>query len=100
MSFKSYALHEDPYCKHYAESHKPVNKKGKESHIPTLFYSPWEQIEASILFVQSMINYLFIFLPQDPMGLANADNAFTLYYVKFRAVAPKVRVSIYFLITH
>lgn len=31
------------------------------------------------------------------MGLTNADNAFTLYYVKFRAVAPKVRVSIIFL---
>lgn len=28
------------------------------------------------------------------MGLTNADNAFTLYYVKFRAAAPKVRVSI------
>uniref|UniRef100_A0A3Q2R0X7 Conserved oligomeric Golgi complex subunit 3 n=1 Tax=Fundulus heteroclitus TaxID=8078 RepID=A0A3Q2R0X7_FUNHE len=27
----------------------------------------------------------------DPMGLTNADNAFTLYYVKFRAAAPKVR---------
>lgn len=32
-------------------------------------------------------------LDQDPMGLTNADNAFTLYYVKFRAAAPKVRVS-------
>lgn len=30
------------------------------------------------------------------MNLTNADNAFTLYYVKFRASAPKVRVSIYF----
>lgn len=29
------------------------------------------------------------------MGLTNADNAFTLYYVKFRAAAPKVRVSIF-----
>lgn len=29
---------------------------------------------------------------QDPLGTANADNAFTLYYVKFRAAAPKVRV--------
>lgn len=28
------------------------------------------------------------------MGLTNADNAFTLYYVKFRAAAPKVKVSI------
>uniref|UniRef100_A0A673C518 Conserved oligomeric Golgi complex subunit 3 n=1 Tax=Sphaeramia orbicularis TaxID=375764 RepID=A0A673C518_9TELE len=34
---------------------------------------------------------LLLLLPQDPMGLANADNAFTLYYVKFRAAAPKVR---------
>lgn len=31
--------------------------------------------------------------PQDPMNLTNADNAFTLYYVKYRAAAPKVRVS-------
>lgn len=37
---------------------------------------------------------VLLLLPQDPMGLANADNAFTLYYVKFRAAAPKVRVSI------
>uniref|UniRef100_A0A8C1TJE1 Conserved oligomeric Golgi complex subunit 3 n=1 Tax=Cyprinus carpio TaxID=7962 RepID=A0A8C1TJE1_CYPCA len=29
---------------------------------------------------------------QDPLGAPNADNAFTLYYVKFRAAAPKVRV--------
>uniref|UniRef100_A0A8C6NRI6 Conserved oligomeric Golgi complex subunit 3 n=1 Tax=Nothobranchius furzeri TaxID=105023 RepID=A0A8C6NRI6_NOTFU len=28
---------------------------------------------------------------RDPTGLTNADNAFTLYYVKFRAAAPKVR---------
>uniref|UniRef100_A0A8C2JW77 Conserved oligomeric Golgi complex subunit 3 n=1 Tax=Cyprinus carpio TaxID=7962 RepID=A0A8C2JW77_CYPCA len=28
---------------------------------------------------------------QDPLGAPNADNAFTLYYVKFRAAAPKVR---------
>lgn len=27
------------------------------------------------------------------MNLTNADNAFTLYYVKYRAAAPKVRVS-------
>ncbi|KAG7258143.1 hypothetical protein CRUP_020331 [Coryphaenoides rupestris] len=31
---------------------------------------------------------------QDSLGLANADNAFTLYYVKFRATAPKVRTLI------
>ncbi|KAL7881188.1 hypothetical protein AOLI_G00080360 [Acnodon oligacanthus] len=31
---------------------------------------------------------------RDPMGVANADNAFTLYYVKFRAAAPKLRALI------
>ncbi|XP_030642854.1 conserved oligomeric Golgi complex subunit 3 isoform X2 [Chanos chanos] len=31
---------------------------------------------------------------RDPLGAANADNAFTLYYVKFRAAAPKVRTLI------
>uniref|UniRef100_A0AAY4DLG7 Conserved oligomeric Golgi complex subunit 3 n=1 Tax=Denticeps clupeoides TaxID=299321 RepID=A0AAY4DLG7_9TELE len=31
---------------------------------------------------------------RDPLGTANADNAFTLYYVKFRAAAPKVRTLI------
>lgn len=34
------------------------------------------------------------------MGLTNADNAFTLYYVKYRAAAPKVRVSKLFLLPH
>lgn len=38
---------------------------------------------------------LFCLSPQDPMNLTNADNAFTLYYVKYRAAAPKVRVSKY-----
>lgn len=28
---------------------------------------------------------------RDPMGAPNIDNAFTLYYVKFRAAAPKVK---------
>ncbi|XP_073710841.1 conserved oligomeric Golgi complex subunit 3 isoform X2 [Misgurnus anguillicaudatus] len=28
---------------------------------------------------------------RDPMGAPNVDNAFTLYYVKFRAAAPKVK---------
>lgn len=32
-------------------------------------------------------------LDQDPVAAANADNAFTLYYVKFRAAAPKLRVT-------
>ncbi|XP_066542163.1 conserved oligomeric Golgi complex subunit 3 [Hoplias malabaricus] len=31
---------------------------------------------------------------RDPLGAANADNAFTLYYVKFRAAAPKLRALI------
>uniref|UniRef100_A0A8C0YM95 Conserved oligomeric Golgi complex subunit 3 n=1 Tax=Cyprinus carpio carpio TaxID=630221 RepID=A0A8C0YM95_CYPCA len=31
---------------------------------------------------------------RDPLGAPNADNAFTLYYVKFRAAAPKVRVRL------
>lgn len=34
------------------------------------------------------------------MALTNADNAFTLYYVKFRAVAPKVRVSNVLIISY
>lgn len=42
----------------------------------------------------SVLESILFLSPQDPMGLTNADNAFTLYYVKFRAVAPKVRVSI------
>lgn len=49
---------------------------------------------SGILSAQSNVNTCFISL-QDPMNLTNADNAFTLYYVKFRAAAPKVRVSIY-----
>lgn len=40
--------------------------------------------------------FLSMFL-QDPSSVPNADNAFTLFYVKFRAAAPKVRVS---LLTH
>ncbi|ELV11590.1 Conserved oligomeric Golgi complex subunit 3 [Tupaia chinensis] len=31
-------------------------------------------------------------LKRDPSSVPNADNAFTLFYVKFRAAAPKVRV--------
>uniref|UniRef100_A0A671TMB8 Conserved oligomeric Golgi complex subunit 3 n=1 Tax=Sparus aurata TaxID=8175 RepID=A0A671TMB8_SPAAU len=41
--------------------------------------------------VNTMQNLTSQLTKRDPMGLANADNAFTLYYVKFRAVAPKVR---------
>uniref|UniRef100_A0AAY5EQM3 Conserved oligomeric Golgi complex subunit 3 n=1 Tax=Electrophorus electricus TaxID=8005 RepID=A0AAY5EQM3_ELEEL len=31
---------------------------------------------------------------RDQMGVANADNAFTLYYVRFRAAAPKLKTLI------
>uniref|UniRef100_A0A8C4IQG4 Conserved oligomeric Golgi complex subunit 3 n=1 Tax=Dicentrarchus labrax TaxID=13489 RepID=A0A8C4IQG4_DICLA len=41
--------------------------------------------------VNTMQNLTSQLTKRDPMGLTNADNAFTLYYVKFRAVAPKVR---------
>lgn len=52
--------------------------------------------------ISFLSNYVFanIFLPypllflQDPSSVPNADNAFTLFYVKFRAAAPKVRVSL------
>ncbi len=37
---------------------------------------------------------LLMWPEQDPLGAPNADNAFTLYYVKFRAAAPKVRVRL------
>ncbi|XP_077473160.1 conserved oligomeric Golgi complex subunit 3 [Stigmatopora argus] len=41
--------------------------------------------------VNTMQNLSSTLTKRDPMGLANADNAFTLYYVRFRATAPKVR---------
>lgn len=85
MSVQSYALHEDLHCKHYAEPHKPVNKKGKKAHT-----SP--KIWLNHILYRTHADYFH--LSQDPMSLTNADNAFTLYYVKFRAAAPKVRVSI------
>lgn len=44
--------------------------------------------------VNTMQNLTSQLTKRDPMGLANADNAFTLYYVKFRAAAPKVRTLI------
>ncbi|TKS67146.1 Conserved oligomeric [Collichthys lucidus] len=44
-----------------------------------------------IYIVNTMQNLTSQLTKRDPMGLTNADNAFTLYYVKFRAVAPKVR---------
>lgn len=34
-----------------------------------------------------------MFLLKDPSVVPNSDNAFTLFYVRFRAAAPKVRVS-------
>lgn len=43
-------------------------------------------------FNQFFISLLFFF-SQDPSAVPNSDNAFTLFYVKFRAAAPKVRVS-------
>ncbi|XP_046902260.1 conserved oligomeric Golgi complex subunit 3 [Hypomesus transpacificus] len=44
--------------------------------------------------VNTMQNLTSQLTKRDPLGLANADNAFTLYYVKFRAAAPKVRTLI------
>ncbi|XP_068602288.1 conserved oligomeric Golgi complex subunit 3 [Brachionichthys hirsutus] len=41
--------------------------------------------------VNTMQNLTVHLLKRDPVRLTNADNAFTLYYVKFRAAAPKVR---------
>ncbi|KAG7227645.1 hypothetical protein INR49_029406 [Caranx melampygus] len=41
--------------------------------------------------VNTMQNLTSQLTKRDPMGLTNVDNAFTLYYVKFRAAAPKVR---------
>lgn len=41
--------------------------------------------------VNTMQNLTSQLTKRDPLGAPNADNAFTLYYVKFRAAAPKVR---------
>ncbi|KAF3825818.1 hypothetical protein GH733_006645, partial [Mirounga leonina] len=41
--------------------------------------------------LQNLTNQL---LKRDPASVPNADNAFTLFYVKFRAAAPKVRTLI------
>nr|XP_033803321.1 conserved oligomeric Golgi complex subunit 3 [Geotrypetes seraphini] len=41
--------------------------------------------------IQNLTNQL---LKRDPSAVPNADNAFTLYYVKFRAAAPKVSTLI------
>ncbi|XP_045062407.1 conserved oligomeric Golgi complex subunit 3 [Coregonus clupeaformis] len=44
--------------------------------------------------VNTMQNLTGQLTKRDPLGLANADNAFTLCHVKFRAAAPKVRTLI------
>ncbi|CAL8322159.1 unnamed protein product [Merluccius merluccius] len=44
--------------------------------------------------VNTMHNLTSQLTKRDPLGMVNADNAFTLYYVKFRAAAPKVRTLI------
>uniref|UniRef100_A0A3Q3MYR4 Conserved oligomeric Golgi complex subunit 3 n=1 Tax=Labrus bergylta TaxID=56723 RepID=A0A3Q3MYR4_9LABR len=44
-----------------------------------------------IYIVNTMQNLTNQLTKRDPMGLTNADNAFTLFYVKFRAASPKVR---------
>uniref|UniRef100_H3D8Y0 Conserved oligomeric Golgi complex subunit 3 n=1 Tax=Tetraodon nigroviridis TaxID=99883 RepID=H3D8Y0_TETNG len=41
--------------------------------------------------VNTMQNLTSQLIKRDPMNLTSADNAFTLYYVKYRAAAPKVR---------
>uniref|UniRef100_A0A8C6W532 Conserved oligomeric Golgi complex subunit 3 n=1 Tax=Nannospalax galili TaxID=1026970 RepID=A0A8C6W532_NANGA len=41
--------------------------------------------------LQTLTNQL---IKRDPSSVPNADNAFTLFYVKFRAAAPKVRTLI------
>lgn len=35
----------------------------------------------------------FVSFSKEPSVVPTSDNAFTLFYVKFRAAAPKVRVS-------
>ncbi|KAL8186687.1 UNVERIFIED_CONTAM: Golgi transport complex subunit 3 [Gekko kuhli] len=41
--------------------------------------------------LQNLTNQM---IKRDPSAVPNSDNAFTLFYVKFRAAAPKVRVSL------
>lgn len=77
-----------------------LTKRVRTGHISSSYTVSPHSIATFILCVPSPISILDLFfcLPQDPMGLTNADNAFTLYYVKYRAAAPKVRVSIMFLL--
>ncbi|KAK2502492.1 hypothetical protein MC885_016797, partial [Smutsia gigantea] len=44
--------------------------------------------------VNTLQNLTSQLLKRDPSSVPNADNAFTLFYVKFRAAAPKVRTLI------
>ncbi|XP_042777302.1 conserved oligomeric Golgi complex subunit 3 isoform X2 [Panthera leo] len=44
--------------------------------------------------VNTLQNLTSQLLKRDPASVPNADNAFTLFYVKFRAAAPKVRTII------
>ncbi|XP_007466518.1 PREDICTED: conserved oligomeric Golgi complex subunit 3 isoform X1 [Lipotes vexillifer] len=44
--------------------------------------------------VNTLQNLTSQLLKRDPSSVPNADNAFTLFYVKFRAAAPKVRALI------
>ncbi|XP_061082338.1 conserved oligomeric Golgi complex subunit 3 [Conger conger] len=44
--------------------------------------------------VNTLYNLTSQLTKRDPLGAASTDNAFTLYYVKFRAAAPKVRTLI------
>ncbi|NWW78277.1 COG3 protein, partial [Climacteris rufus] len=52
----------------------------------------WMKLLVWVLFfhLTSIIHLFF----QDPSAVPNSDNAFTLFYVKFRAAAPKVRTLI------
>uniref|UniRef100_A0A8C9VST3 Conserved oligomeric Golgi complex subunit 3 n=1 Tax=Scleropages formosus TaxID=113540 RepID=A0A8C9VST3_SCLFO len=44
--------------------------------------------------VNTLQNLTGQLIKRDPLGMPNVDNAFTLYYVKFRAAAPKVKTLI------
>uniref|UniRef100_A0A3B3R7D3 Conserved oligomeric Golgi complex subunit 3 n=1 Tax=Paramormyrops kingsleyae TaxID=1676925 RepID=A0A3B3R7D3_9TELE len=44
--------------------------------------------------VNTLQNLTSQLMKRDPLGAASVDNAFTLYYVKFRAAAPKVKTLI------
>ncbi|POI20405.1 hypothetical protein CIB84_015848, partial [Bambusicola thoracicus] len=44
--------------------------------------------------VNTLQNLTSQLMKRDPSAVPNSDNAFTLFYVKFRAAAPKVRTLI------